>query len=185
MIVDTPINLIAGHDYALMAETDDMGDPATLRGPGGEIVATVPSWSELHGTEFRAPYTATYFIERDETVRASVVPDCRGDLTTLCHLSVNHTREVDSSWRKDVDAFKVRLNHAYTYVISMTGSGDDKAGYVRLVDSQGVILKNAFIVISPLATLTIRPPQTGTYYIQSLCVGDERGSIYTLTLRIK
>jgi hypothetical protein len=164
MIVDTPINLIAGHDYALMAETDDMGDPATLRGPGGEIVATVPSWSELHGTEFRAPYTATYFIERDETVRASVVPDCRGDLTTLCHLSVNHTREVDSSWRKDVD---------------------DKAGYVRLVDSQGVILKNAFIVISPLATLTIRPPQTGTYYIQSLCVGDERGSIYTLTLRIK
>jgi hypothetical protein len=69
VIVDTPINLIAGHDYALMAETDDMGDPVALRGPGGEIVATVPSWSELHGTEFRAPYTATYFIEHDETVR--------------------------------------------------------------------------------------------------------------------
>jgi hypothetical protein len=148
VIVDTPINLIAGHDYALMAETDDMGDPVALRGPGGEIVATVPSWSELHGTEFRAPYTATYFIEHDETVRASVVPDCRGDLTTLCHLSVNHTREVDSSWRSDVDAFKVRLNHAYTYVISMTGSGDDKSGYVRLVDSQGVILKNAFMSLS-------------------------------------
>jgi hypothetical protein len=73
VIVDTPINLIAGHDYVLMAETDDMADPVTLRGPGGEIVVTVPSWSELHGTEFRAPYTATYFIEHDETVRASVL----------------------------------------------------------------------------------------------------------------
>jgi hypothetical protein len=185
VIVDTPINLLAGHDYALMAESDDVSDPVALRGPSGEIVATVPSWSELHGTEFRAPYTATYFIEHDETVLASVVPDCRGDLATLCHLSVNHTREVDSSWRSDVDAFKARLNHAYTYVISMTGSGDDKSGYVRLVDSRGVILKNAFIVSNSLATLTIRPPQTGTYYIQSRCVTDELGSTYTLTLRIK
>jgi hypothetical protein len=185
VIIDTPVNLIAGHDYVLIAETDDMADPATLRGPGGEIIVTVPSWSEPHGTEFRALYTATYFIEHDETVRASVMPDCRGDLTTLCHLSVNHTREGDSSWPTDVDAFKVRLNHAYTYVISMTGSGDDKAGYVRLVDSQGVILRNAFIVNGPLATLTIRPPQTGTYLIQSICTGDEQGSTYTLTLRIK
>jgi hypothetical protein len=189
VIVDTPINLIAGHDYILLAEDHD-GSSAlvTLKGPGGEVIVTEQAEFDANGVEFRAPYTATYFIEYDDVVSwAWLEPDCRGDLTTLCHLSVNHTRDGVFSWVRDVDTFKVRLNHAYTYVVSLTGhSGSENTKRLRVIDSRGVVLKESFTVVDPpLTTLTFHPPQTGTYYLQGLCGNDDYGFSYTLTLRIK
>jgi hypothetical protein len=189
MIIDTPINLLAGHDYILLAEGfDDAHAPVVLKGPGGETVVTDPSWPDANGVEFRAPYSATYFIEYDDaTTDGWLEPDCRGDLTTLCHLSVNHTREGVFQWIRDIDTFAVRLNRAYTYTVSMTGhSYGDNTKTLRVIDNHGVILKKSFTYVEPpLTTLTFHPSQTGTYYIQGLCGADDYGFSYTLTLRIK
>jgi hypothetical protein len=190
MIIDTPIDLIAGHDYILTA-SNEAGDgvPVTLKGPGGEVVITMGNFYPARGEEFRAQYSATYFVEYDDTpyVGWSLTPDCRGDLATLCHLAVNHTKDGVFQWDSDTDAFKVTLNRAYTYTFSMTGYGGDNdySKTLTLTDSHGIILKQASTINDPLTTLTFHPSRTGTYYFLGRCGADDFGFSYTLTLRIK
>lgn len=192
MIVDIPVDLLAGHDYALVAQDfcDNGPSTATLRDPNHVVVATVNVMGFCigGGEEFRAQYTATYFIEYDDAVEltAEVVPDCRKDLTTLCHLAVNHTKEGAFSWVRDTDTFKVSLNRAYTYVFSMTGhSNEDNSKFMRIIDSHGVVLNEIYTDVDSPNTLTFHPSRTGTYYFQGQCAADDFGFPYTLTLRIK
>jgi hypothetical protein len=190
VIVDTPINLLAGHDYILTAEhCASPGSPdVALKGPGGDIVVTVSGICDTRGVEFRAQYTATYFIEYDDAgTTAEVAPDCRADLTTLCHLAVNHTKDGDFNWPRDVDAFKVTLNRAYTYVFTLTGfaAGGDNGKLLRVLDKSGVVLKSVYGPYDPVTTLTFRPSKTDTYYFQGFGAADDEFYRYTLTLRIK
>jgi hypothetical protein len=189
MIIDTPINLLAGHDYTFVVANDQVSAPITLKGPGGEVVVSLNTSEPANGVEFRAQFTATYFIEYDDALQSfwGISPDCRGDLTTLCHISVNHTKEGIFQWDSDVDAFKVTLNRAYTYVFSMTGHSlnGDNTKTLTLTDSRGTILTQASTINDPLTTLTFHPSQTGTYYFLGRCGADDYGFHYTLTLRIK
>jgi hypothetical protein len=191
VIVDAPIDLIAGHDYVLVTEAQPLdGSLVILKGPGGEVVVSLVSLTPARGVEFRAPFTATYFIEYDSDVVDywGVTPDCRGDLTTLCHISVNHTKNGVFEWDSDVDTFKVTLNRAYTYVFSMTGVGASFGDFTKtltLMDSHGTVLKQASTINDPLTTLTFHPSRTGTYYFLGRCGADDFGFHYTLTLRIK
>jgi hypothetical protein len=190
VIIDTPINLIAGHDYVLTAENEKSTDLVTLKGPGGEVVVSLVSNEPPPGVEFRAQFTATYFVEYDSEAQIfwGIEPDCRGDLTTLCHISVNHTKNGIFQWDSDVDAFKVTLNRAYTYVFSMTGVGDSADDYSKtltLTDSRGTVLKQAATINEPLTTLTFHPSWTGTYYFLGRNTAEDLGFPYTLTLRIK
>jgi hypothetical protein len=191
MIVDTPVDLLAGHDYVLVAGDFCDAGPGTaiLRGPNHVVVATVSVMGLCiaGGEEFRAQYTATYFIEYDDAVvTAEVVPDCRKDLATLCRLAVNHTKEGTFQWYGDTDTFKVSLNRAYTYVFSMTGySDDDNSRFLRIMDSHGVVLNESYTDNDSLGTLTFHPSRTGTYYFQGDCAAEDHGFHYTLTLRIR
>jgi hypothetical protein len=191
MIVDIPVNLIAGHDYALVVETQLNRVPVTLKDPSGAVVVTTLGFPDPNGEEFRAQYSATYFIEYDDAVPtlAQIVSDCHGGIDTLCHLAVNHTKARNFEWRRDIDAYRVYLNRAYTYTFSL-----DRPGYesecetdLNIMDTSGVILKNSPFDYNGtcLHTLTFHPLRTGTYYFQALAVPDDEGFDYTLTLRAR
>jgi hypothetical protein len=70
----TPIDLIAGHDYILIADSCEGGD-VILKDPGGKVIIDAfPVCDTGYGRELRAQYTATYFIEYDDAeVSAKVV----------------------------------------------------------------------------------------------------------------
>src|SRR5689334_1015450 len=95
---DTPGDLLAGHDYMLSANANENLGTAELVAPGGAVVASVQvtNSDDQPGDEFRAAYSATYTLRTvpsDASLYSRVLPDCRGSTATLCHISVNHTRQ--------------------------------------------------------------------------------------------
>jgi hypothetical protein len=191
VIVDTPVNLIAGHDYLLWVEDvcgDDLGSrDASLKDPGGNTVITVTGFCDATGGEFRAKYTATYFIEYDDIeVSVKVIPDCSKDITTHCHIAVNHTKFSRFDWVGDIDMRSVYLNSHYGYTFTLDAGPeppDDTKGLVLLDKSGRTLATSEFT--TDLVTLPFHPPRTGTYYIGAYNGSDESAYDYTLTLRIK
>jgi hypothetical protein len=183
----TPIDLIAGHDYILIADSCEGGD-VILKDPGGKVIIDAfPVCDTGYGRELRAQYTATYFIEYDDAeVSAKVVPDCRGDTTTLCHLAVNHTKHARFEWMRDVDTWAVYLNSHYTYTFTadLVGESMDDTKCLMLLDKLGNVMYTSDIATG-LVTLSVHPSRTGTYYIRANDGSDESSYDYTLTLRAK
>jgi hypothetical protein len=188
LIIDAPVDLIAGHDYILVTETLTGSAPSViLKDPEGKVVVTAVTSYPANGVEFRAQYSATYFIEYDSaSVSAEVTSDCGGYLATRCRLTVGGVKEGIFQWYFDADAFKVHLTRDQTYTVSMTGhSAGDNTKSLTLMDRHGVVLSEVFTINDPLTTLTIHPSQTGVYYIQGLCgTVDYTSFTYTLTLEI-
>jgi hypothetical protein len=185
MTVDTPVNLLAGHDYIL----DDCSGPCggdgggpvivTLTDPTGKVVISRQEFTdgEPNGEEFRAQYTATYFLHVTDG-DAWIDPDCAGNLTTYCHLS-NHTHKGLFSNDSDRDWLTVKLIAGKKYTITYTG---EPALDLTLRDKAGKALTHWVEPYPP--SVTYRPTRSGLYYLDVYegWVGGVR-ELYTITLK--
>jgi hypothetical protein len=188
MTVDIPVNLIAGHDYvfdycsAPCGSGSDAPIITTLTDPTGRVIISRQAWTdgEVTGEEFRAQYSATYFIHVTDG-EAWIDPDCAGNLTTYCHLSINHTHKGLFSNDIDRDWLAVKLIAGRKYTIIYTGA---PALDLTMRDKAGKALAHWSEPYPP--SVTYRPSKSGLYYLDVF--EGWTGSIYdpyTITLRIR
>src|SRR4051794_23378247 len=120
----TPVSLTAGRDYAFTAWNISETEKLTLTDPTGAVVAlmgnTNADWQQ---EEFRARYTATYFITipDDNDGSAFVQLDCAGRLNTQCNIALNHTKHSVYNAHNDVDDWRAKLVAGNTYNVSVSG----------------------------------------------------------------
>src|SRR4051794_38414644 len=93
-----PVNLVKGNDYIFYREGDGYAGKVELVNPLGITTIDISGSAEFGGgQEFRAAYTATYFIRltpTEESADSGLTPawldtDCRADTKTKCSLPLN------------------------------------------------------------------------------------------------
>lgn len=181
-MTDIPVNLLANHDYAFVYIQLDLATIELLDPSGNVLIVGSQSGGDWIGTEFRAKYAATYTIRLINAQRsgAEVVPDCKGNAQTLCHISVNHTQSGQISWDSDSDWRAVRLLAGRDYHIecvtidyNYTSPCTDRV-VTTIHDVNGKALSNDAIHIT----------KTGTYYLDTWAENVDEGWDYRISLRV-
>src|SRR5689334_12684815 len=102
--VSCPVNLVKGQDYDIVSEYDcyDPDGTAALVNPAG--VTTIGP-STLLSREFRAAYTARYYIKiTGDDYLANLFTDCQGSTKTQCSINLGKkisgydTAFADTDW---------------------------------------------------------------------------------------
>jgi hypothetical protein len=165
--VDTSVNLLAGHDYILDDCSSPCGDnrggpvTVTLTDPTGKVIISrqEDTGGDPNGEEFRAQYSATYLIHVSDG-EAWIDPDCAGNLTTYCHLSINHTHKGLFSNDFDSDWLALKLIAGRKYTITYTGAPIPD---LTMRDKAGKALAHWVEPYPP--SVTYRPSKSALYYL--------------------
>ena len=178
------VDLLAGQSYVLVADNNGLGGypTVTLKDFSGHIVTSLIGWDDGNGVEFKATYTATYFLYSDQdqdNTNAAVYPDCPVTLATPCHLALNHTKMVSLSWRLDGDSFRVRLNAGRRYRFDV--QGDEVVP--TLLDLRGRKLATT-LEIQGQGALLFRPRTTGDYVLRLQNTSYEQSHNVVVSLRL-
>jgi hypothetical protein len=180
-----PLMLMAGQDYALVVYNEE-DTLTTVTDPGGTVVASMgSSFSDWLQVNFRAQYSATYYLSVPDTAIAEVDPDCGPSTTTLCHLAVNHTKQdavLNSS--NDIDVYRLKLIAGYSYVLTVSNDRPNRVEGLTMdvMNASGHSLTSLFTT-SGAGVLTFKPKSSGTYYARLVNGDDTMGGYYTLGLK--
>jgi hypothetical protein len=178
----TPVLLVAGQDYALVS-WNITPDPITVTDPGGRVVATMGNTeTDWLQADFRAQYSATYYVSVPDDAEGYVQPDCATSTLTLCHLAVNHSKSTLYNSANDTDTFRLKLSRGYVYVFSFTGDID---GTAELLDVNGRSVQPYHFLPLMTGTVQYKAVASGTYYLRLANWDDSYGGHYTVHLGLK